>query len=148
MKQKRTWKQHLLLLLSIICGIAGIITLIISIYGMTIIPTLAAQTGSDTETAKIGMGIIILVGALMLFEGIFGIVASRNSAKTAPFLVFTSIAFILCAIAVAKSTGGGVIQMFTSGKGKLEPWLIVVTVFTAFMDGLGYMIRSDYRKGR
>ena len=83
---------------------------------------------------------------LVTFEGIFGIVASRNPAKATPFLVTTSIAFILCAIAIAKSTGGGLIQMFTSGQGKLSPTLIVITVVTALMDGLGYMIRSDYKK--
>ena len=38
--------------------------------------------------------------------------------------------------------------MFTSGQGKLSPTLIVITVVTALMDGLGYMIRSDYKKGR
>ena len=44
----------------------------------------------------------IRLAVLVTFEGIFGIVASRNPAKATPFLVTTSIAFILCAIAIAK----------------------------------------------
>lgn len=148
MKQKHTWKQTLLLVLSIISIIAGVVTLGVGIFGMTIIPQLAAETSSSTDTATIGMAIIIAVGVFVLLEGIFGIIASRNPAKTMPFIVITSIALILCAIAVARSTGGGILQMFANGQGSLSPSLIVITVMTAFMDGLGNMIRADYRKGR
>ncbi len=134
--------------MSILSIIAGVITLAVGIFGMTTVPQLAAQTGSDTDTATIGLVIILIVGVLVLLEGIFGIIASRNSAKTTPFIVVTTIAFVLCAFAVARSTGGGSIQMFTSGQGSLSPLHIVITVVTAVMDGLGNMIRADYKKGR
>ena len=147
MKQKRSWKQILLMILSIISIIAGVITLFVGVFGMMITPQLTAQTGSDTESATIGLVIIIAVGVLVLLEGIFGILASVNPAKTMPFIVVSSIALILCGIAVAKSTGGGLFNMIFSGQGKLEPSLIVITILTAIMDAFGNMIRFDYKKG-
>ena len=147
MKQKRTWKQTLLFVLSIIGIIAGVLTLAVGAFGMTTISQLAAETGVDTDTATIGMVLIIFSGALVLLGGIFGIIASRNPAKTTPFLVVTTIAFILCCIAVSQSTGGGLIQMVTSGQGSLDPSLVIVAVMTAIMDGLGYMVRNDYKNG-
>ncbi len=98
---------------------------------------------------KRGKRILSLLLSVLLTVGVFSVVPIEVGAAetdSAPFLVTTSIAFILCAIAIAKSTGGGLIQMFTSGQGKLSPTLIVITVVTALMDGLGYMIRSDYKK--
>ena len=109
---------------------------------------LAAEVQSDTDTATVAFWVIIAVGALMLLGGIFGILASRNPAKTMPLLVVTTIGFILCCIAVYKTTNGGLIAMISTGKGKLDPSLIFATLLTAAVDGLGHSIRSEYKKGK
>ena len=146
MNYTRTWKHTLLLVLSIIGIIMGVLTLAIGAFGMTTVPQLAAESGMDTDTATIALGIIIFAGVLVLLGGIFGIIASRNPSKTTPFLVVTTIAFILCAYAVYQSTGGGLL-FGDNQAGALDPTLIAVVVITAVMDGLGYAVRNDYKKG-
>ena len=144
----RNWKHTLLLILSILSVIIGILTLVVGIYASQNTEELAAEMKSDTDTATIGFWVIISAGALVFLGGVFGILASRNPAKTMPFLVVTTIALILCGIAVYNSTDGGLIAMLSTGKGKLDPGLIIATVLTAVMDGLGHSIRSDYKKGK
>lgn len=52
------------------------------------------------------------------------------------------------ASAIYKSTDGGLIAMLRTGKGKLDPSLIVAALLTAAMDGLGNAIRGEYKKGK
>ena len=147
MEQKRSWKQTLLFILSILGIIGGVLTLAIGIFGMTTAPQIAAESGMDTDTATIGLGVIIALSVLLLLGGIFGVIASRNPAKTTPFIVVTTIAFVLCAIAVSQSTGGGLLFGDNPG-GALDPTLIGVVVMTVVMDALGFAVRNDYKNGR
>lgn len=146
--KKRNWKHTLLLILSIISVIIGVLTLVVGVFGLSYAGQMAADVGLDTDTATVAFWIIIAAGALVFLGGVFGILASRDPSKTMPFLICTTIAFILCALAVYKSTNGGLIAMLRSGKGKLDPGLIIAALLTAVMDGLGNAIRSEYKKGR